>query len=137
MRNFTSFGNDLVALVVVALVSQDLTVVFQVALGLLAIFVIGHFIKVVIFRERPRRETFSNMFEKMESGSFPSMHVARSTFAYSFLFAYLSFPYTFIPFALVLIVGVSRVYLKKHYIVDTLFGLLLGLAMFYFSNLFF
>ncbi len=131
MRNFTSFGDTFVAFIVVAIGTQDMDVVIRVALGLLLIYLIGGFIKSILFKESPAKSILMGIFRKVESGSFPSLHVARSSFAYGFLLEYLDFPFTAIPVILVLLVAFSRVFLKKHYIVDTIFGLFFGLTMFY------
>jgi membrane-associated phospholipid phosphatase len=134
MRNITSFGDGIVALIVVSLITQDPQVILQVFLGLLLIYTLGYIIKIYVFREKPEKDFLHEFFAKPETGSFPSLHVARSTFALGYTLEYLAFPYILIPFLIVLIVAISRVYLKKHYIVDTIFGLIFGVGMYYLFN---
>ncbi len=135
MRDFTSFGNAYIILIVAALTTQDVDVFIDVAVGLFIIYALGSLIRKILFSERPSKK-YRHIFKKVESGSFPSMHVARITFAYSMLFEHLHYPFRLIPLFLIILVAASRVFLRKHYVVDTIFGLFFGLSVFYLFKIF-
>ncbi|MBS3105900.1 phosphatase PAP2 family protein [Candidatus Woesearchaeota archaeon] len=84
-------------------------------------------VKFVYPKERPIPMPRNNFFQKYLAGSFPSVHTARIT---SFSTAVISF-YTdkmlvLIVLLVVICVGYSRIYLKKHYFIDVLAGFLIG-----------
>lgn len=79
---------------------------------------------------------YSNIIEKIDSGSFPSMHTTRSTFLFLNLIKFFSNQYLTIIFVIVtLLVYFSRLYLKKHYLSDILVGIILGILIEYGLNL--
>ena|SRR3989339_849312 len=84
-------------------------------------------IKFVYPKERPIPMPRNTLFQKYLAGSFPSVHTARIA---AFSIAIVSF-YTnklLVLAALLVIIGVgySRIYLKKHYLIDVLAGFLIG-----------
>lgn len=95
---------------------------------------IGVLLKLLLARERPFTDYVLNM--RLDTPSFPSGHAVGSTIAYG-LAAYLLFyllpaPWNYVAAGflvlLIIIIGVSRVYLGAHYPSDVLAGWLLGLA---------
>jgi membrane-associated phospholipid phosphatase len=96
---------------------------------------IGAVIKMVIGRERPPTEYAANML--IQTFSFPSGHTSGATIAYGLL-AYIAWhtlpqPWSYavvgLMAVLIVLVGVSRVYLGAHFASDVVAGWLLGLLM--------
>ncbi len=95
---------------------------------------IGSFIKLLVGRERPTTDYAANMvFDTM---SFPSGHSSGAAVAYGLL-AFLAWnilpqPWGYIVaiifIMLILLIGVSRIYLGAHFPSDVLAGWLLGAA---------
>lgn len=87
-------------------------------------------IKFFYKKERPIAKPRTNFFSNIDANSFPSIHVARI----SALFAYSSFFYQNAAFFIagtgaIFLVAYSRIYLKKHYLVDTVFGFIIGIVL--------
>lgn len=92
-------------------------------------------LKMVLQRERPQTIYAKNMWFK--TYSFPSGHTLSSVVLYGFA-AYLAGQYWVGPLGswlatslllTIVLVGVSRIYLGAHYLLDVVAGLLLGSAM--------
>ncbi len=104
------------------------------AVQILIAFVLSFFLVLLIrlffFKERPQYEGYHDALEKINASSFPSTHVTRM-FAFFIILANDIHDRFFVAFLFLLIflVALSRVYLKKHYVKDVLFGALLGLLI--------
>lgn len=88
-------------------------------------------IKFYYFRPRPDPMQHTNWLEKIEAGSFPSIHASRwAVFA---VFALLQLPTGSLVSLLLLIltgfVGWTRIILKKHYLHDVLAGWVIGFVL--------
>ena len=88
------------------------------------------FIKYVYPKERPIPMPRKTLFQKYLAGSFPSVHTARITAlsAAAALF-YANRRFILIASLVVIAVGYSRIYLKKHYLVDVIAGFLIGASI--------
>ena len=87
-------------------------------------------IKFIYPKERPIPMPRNTLFQKYLAGSFPSVHTARIT---AFSIAIVSF-YTnrlFVLAALLVVIGVgySRIYLKKHYFIDVIWGFVIAASI--------
>ena len=116
-------------------------IVFWVFFMLVCLFIIEIIwgaIKYFFFKPRPKPMKYSNWYEKILAGSFPSLHSARTftlfLFALIFVKNYVVVVWFFLFWVLI---SYSRIYLKKHYLKDILGGAVLsGLVFFLFLILF-
>ena len=97
----------------------------QLFISLFFVMVVAILIKSLYFKKRPSKHLTRNFVERLDAASFPSIHSMR-TFSLVFwislyfnnllLTVYLSIVGVFVVY--------SRIYLKKHYWVDVIFGLI-------------
>lgn len=87
-------------------------------------------IRTFYHKDRPKRMTYLNFFERIYSSSFPSMHVIRTGIYVTLFTLYFESIYFFIIFLGVhILVFWSRYYLKKHHLDDLIFGTFFGIAI--------
>ena len=100
---------------------------FLIFVGLVIIYFVVYVIRFIYFKERPDKQRHSTFLEKLDAGSFPSLHAARTGFLFS-VFGTLSNSVSLwiVLGFLSLLVLYSRYYLKKHHFVDLVGGSLIG-----------
>ena len=137
IENFTALGNPFLLLLIsfCATQSQFWIEKWKIWAILLAGFFINELIcstiKFFWHKPRPNAQIFVGGMEKIDAGSFPSIHAARISFIYSSLI-YLqyvqnqSIVFAVVFILVILIVGYSRVFLKKHFITDVIAGYIFG-----------
>jgi len=94
----------------------------SISLGL--IMIVAVLIKSIYFKKRPKKHKITNVIERIDASSFPSIHSMR-TFALSFWMIQF-FNNSFITIYLTILgifVIYSRIYLKKHYWSDIIGGI--------------
>ena len=135
MRDFTSLANPFV-LLLVSFVSLGMSHEFFIVLvGLVVNETVGSLIKLFFHKKRPNGQKYANSFEKIDAGSFPSIHSSRVAFVYLMLYSATNFISLKILFlALIPLIGYTRVHLKKHYLSDVLGGYVLGVILFLVFN---
>lgn len=110
--------------------------VFKLSLLIMATFGLVTIIKHVFRKARPDTEYARNM--KFSKYSFPSGHAAVGSVLWYGVVLALSnlglsagvvIAMTFVAPVLVFLIGISRVYLGAHYLIDVLVGWVLGLVM--------
>lgn len=96
------------------------------------IYLISLIIRLVYFKQRPKKVGYKNFLGKIDASSFPSIHSARAVFIFLFLAVYVLHNnlLKIFLFVITLLVLYSRIYLKKHDIIDILGGTLLGIFLF-------
>ena len=131
IRDCSSLGSSVfVFLVVGILFLKDYRYGLEVLFVWIVVEVIGNLIKWLYHKKRPNEQSYSNILEKIDSGSYPSIHSARATLTSWMLHSTIGFPLLFsIP--LVFLVAISRLWLRRHYLIDILSGCALGLAIAY------
>lgn len=117
-----------ILLVLVILALQE----FKLALILTSAFfftlIVTVLIRILYFKNRPKKQSFRNFIEKMEASSFPSWHSTRAIFlALIFGTVIGSRIAMLILIIIALLVAYSRIYLKKHDWMDILAGIVLGI----------
>lgn len=137
-RDFTSLANPII-LLFVPFVFIGLQAFFYKLLIALAINeAIGSLIKIFFPKKRPNGQSYSNLIEKIDAGSFPSLHSSRITLVYLSLFSFADTTAIKIAFLCVIpVVMLSRVQLKKHFWTDILGGFFIGLVIWWFSIYYF
>lgn len=131
-RDITALGSPLILLFVPFIFFGFSKVFVFLLIALLLNEILASLIKIVFPKKRPTGQTYRNLIEKIDAGSFPSIHVARITLVYLCLFTNtdnISFKIIFL-----LVIGLvifSRVLLKKHYWVDVLGGFVMGTLIWY------
>lgn len=103
-------------------------------LGLIFSYCLVSLIRIFYYVDRPLKQKYSNLLEKIDASSFPSLHSTRIVII-SLVLGYLVKNIIFIVFLIVMSVLVmySRIYLKKHRFVDLIAGVFLGAIIYYFS----
>ena len=138
IRDLTALGNPflLLFIAVFSLIQFDTfgSIMPVLILGFLANEIFCSGIKFFWHKPRPNGQKFDNAFEKIDAGSFPSIHAARISFVY----ANIAYPYylmdKFLPVLLciliIALVGYSRIFLKKHFLTDVIAGYIIGSTSF-------
>ncbi len=101
-------------------------------IALLVNEIVASLIKIIFPKKRPNGQTYKTILEKIDAGSFPSIHASRITLVYLTLFLNTDILLIKIVFLLIIaLVALSRILLKKHYLIDVIGGFCLGIAIWY------
>lgn len=110
-----AFGSALYLKIILALIFTELLCIL---------------IRLIYKKERPVAKTAEIFFERLEANSFPSSHTARISLLTTMVYlSYKNPMLSLIFFFASLLVGYSRIYLKRHYFLDVLFGYIIGVAI--------
>jgi len=135
-RDFTSLGNPIL-LVFVPFIFLGNTKNFHYLLfALLINEIFCSLIKILFPKKRPTGQTYKNLIEKIDAGSFPSIHASRITIVYLTMFSNtenLAIKITLI--SVIILVLFSRIKLKKHFWIDILGGFAIGGLIWYLFHL--
>lgn len=116
----------------------DYKISLIILIGLAIIEFVGALVKIFFYKARPNNQKFSNILEKIDSGSFPSIHSARVLLVALTLYPFFSSPIALLLMTLsVILVGISRIVLNKHYILDVLAGYVFGFLVWYLVRMLF
>lgn len=137
IRDITALGNPFILLLFTIVALSLSPSFYQHLLIIVLTFLVNEClcsgIKYIWHKPRPNQQSFSNAFEKIDAGSFPSIHSSRIILVYGYLsyihLAVLENPYVGYLLALfILLVGYSRIFLKKHFLTDVIAGYLIGIV---------
>lgn len=133
-RDITSLGNPFI-LLFIPFIFLGLGKPFYILLVALAINeIIGSFIKIIFPKTRPNGQKYSNIIEKIDAGSFPSLHSSRMAVVYLTMFSNAeNFIMQVLFILVILMVMLSRVALKKHFFIDIIGGFIIGLIIWWMS----
>lgn len=126
IRDLSGLGNPVILILLLFLVTNYNLNTLYYCVGFLIIELVANAIKLVFFKPRPLEHKYSNIKEKLLAGSFPSIHMARITYFLLYFFQNNFLNYSII-LILLLLLGFSRLELKKHFLVDVIGGGFLGL----------
>ncbi|MGB1205138.1 MAG: phosphatase PAP2 family protein [Chitinophagales bacterium] len=131
IRDFTSLGNPFILLSIAFFLTGLNKAFAMIVLGFIINEIICSGIKYFFPKKRPNQQTYDSAAEKIDAGSFPSIHASRLSFVGLSLIALTSyFPHKILLLVLILVVGYSRIYLLKHYPIDVLAGYVFGALLF-------
>ncbi len=129
IRDATSLGSTVmfVGLIIFTFLTGLISVSSQLLLGFLITFAVVIIIRMIYFKDRPRKQPHSNFVERIDASSFPSLHAARAVFiALVFIQHFSSRVMTVFLLAAAVLVIYSRIYLWKHDLWDVFGGIVLG-----------
>lgn len=129
-RDFTSLANPLILLFVPLAVLKP-SYNYLILLILLAINEIAcSLIKIIFPKKRPDGQQYNNILEKIDAGSFPSLHTSRITITYLSLFFLGDVLVLKTLYCLVIaVVAYSRLQLKRHFLLDVVAGFIIGILI--------
>ncbi len=131
-RDITALASPLILLFVPFIFLQDSSAFYTLLLALLVNEIIGSVIKILFPKKRPNGQTYTTFLEKIDAGSFPSLHASRITLVYLTLFSNTENTVLKTVFLVVIfLVILSRIKLKKHFLSDVIGGFVLGILLWY------
>ena len=137
-RDFSALGGVWIYLlaVVVFLIRKEYQLVKRLFVGLILLYIIVILIRSFYFKHRPNKLGYSSFIGKIDASSFPSQHSSRITFMSAVLAVYYNTTTFCIALAFIAILVIySRVYLKKHDVIDVIAGIGIGLAVYFLTGL--
>jgi len=126
--SINSFGSPVFYIIVILVLGIfSLSFAFKSVFSLISVEILCAAIKIFYNKPRPKRRKVTNLYTLYDSRSFPSAHSARIAGVLSIVnFYYFDVFLLFISVLLTGAVGYSRVYLKDHFIIDVLAGIVIG-----------
>lgn len=129
-RDITSLANPIILVLVPFIFLGPSKVFFSLLIALLINEILASLIKIIYPKKRPTGQTYSTFLEKIDAGSFPSIHASRITLAYLTIFSNTnSIGIKIAVLSVIVLVILSRILLKKHYWIDVIGGFILGLTI--------
>jgi undecaprenyl-diphosphatase len=130
VRDWSAAGSfSLLLAVGLALLLVDRTLAWALLVGLTLVELVGGALKLAAYRVRPDRQRYTNLLEKVDSGSFPSIHAARAAMTLTLVYLRSGRPAALVVgIPVLLLIGGSRILLKRHYLADVIVGAALGIA---------
>ena len=130
IRDFSGLGNPILLIALFLLVTEGDQLKTAI-MGLALLLVIGYIIKLIFSKERPKKIDHRNLFELIQSRSFPSVHSAEIMYSGLVVIHFVNNVLIDLFFAIIIfMVGYSRYYLKKHYFTDIVFGYAIGFIVY-------
>ena len=110
---------------------------YKIIISLVISYILVGIIRFIYYKPRPNKQKYSNLLEKLDSSSFPSLHAMRISILFVLFMLNFNIFLAVFFFLISIIVCYSRIYLKKHYLIDIIFGYLIGLIIGYLINILF
>ena len=145
MSHIATFWRDLTALggaafyslvVLFILLAGKQRLALLLVLGFIITMIVVVAIRLLYFKNRPQKQTYHNLLERIDAGSFPSWHTARILFLALVLGESQGRMFMLFALAIALAVAYSRVYLRKHDWWDVGGGVILGLVAYWATTIF-
>jgi membrane-associated phospholipid phosphatase len=129
LEDLKAFGGLPIYLFLIALffILNYFTMSFRLAIGLFLAYVLTSSIRFVFFRQRPDKQKFKGLAQKIDASSFPSLHAMRaSCLAILLILFFNSFWITCLAIGAAVCVALVRVVQKRHFASDVIAGLIFG-----------
>lgn len=132
LKDLGAYGSFIFYAVVAAstLTLGDFMLFSKLAVSLVAVTTVIIFFRLAYRKARPgmKKRAYRTIYETADSSSFPSIHAARATMLSVLIFSKLP---AMLPVAAFLLLAVcaSRIYFKRHDMIDITAGIVLGLAL--------
>ncbi len=126
-KQITELGGLIFYLVILGfcLVLNQIELFIKLFLSIVIVTIISVLIKLLYFKDRPKKQKKTNLFERLDASSFPSIHSMRIfSLAFWFSLFFNNIFFTISVSILALVIMYSRIYLKKHYLIDVIFGVI-------------
>ena len=134
-RDITSLANPLILLMVPFIFLGTSKAFYVLLIALLINEIVASLIKIVFPKKRPTGQAYTNIIEKIDAGSFPSLHASRITLVYFTLVSNTTNnSIKIVCISVVILVILSRIKLKKHYWIDVFGGFVLGILIWWLSQ---
>ena len=130
-KNITKLGNvySVLPLALIFLLWERVLGV-KLLVGLIGIYTVAVIIRLVYFKERPKKRPTTTLLKRIDASSFPSIHAARAFFFAMTITRFYQEPKLgVILFMLAIMVSFSRYRLHEHYASDVIGGVILGIAI--------
>jgi membrane-associated phospholipid phosphatase len=130
-KQLTELGSAVItAIFALFLLYFNQNIAIKIISGIIGVTIISYIIKAVFFKSRPKKQSTTTIVEKIDAASFPSVHSARITVIIFWLMTYF-FNWYIITLSTIIwiLVIYSRVYLKKHYWIDVIGGIIISLII--------
>jgi len=134
IQDISSFGGTPVyfATVGVFLITNKLPQFWLLTFTFVIAYLVTMAIRFTWWEERPDHEKYKNIWEKFDSGSFPSLHAMRATMlALVLIFFFNTVLATVVLVAGIAAVAYARIWLKRHHPRDVVVGIVLGIVIYY------
>src|SRR3989344_748427 len=133
MRDITAFGSvAFYLLVFVLFLAVAPSTAWLLFIGLMIIHAVAMGIRAYSFKNRPEAEKHPTWLDKIDAASFPSIHAARTIFLMFTLNRYLmNYWLMAVMVAVLMLICFSRIYLRKHDVLDLGGGLVLGTLVYF------
>src|SRR3989344_993617 len=134
IQDMSAFGGDpvYVLFMLIAFLGGVKKEFLILLVGLALAYAITFAIRMFWWQERPDKEKYKNIWEKFDSGSFPSVHAMRATILALTLAMFYKTALAYAGFAVVVLaVCFARVWLKRHRLIDVAVGVPLGVLIYW------
>ncbi len=130
-RDITAMGG-LAASILLILLFISSSLLLPLIVGSIITAGIVVFIRIFYFKDRPKKETYANFWQRIDASSFPSLHTARIVFLAIIFSVHFANQYlTILCTVVAALVSYSRIYLKKHDWIDVLGGVVVGVLTYF------
>lgn len=114
----------------IAFFTDNKILALKLFIGLILCYAVVIGIRIFYFKQRPDKQKYKTFLGKLDASSFPSLHSARIAALATVLFFY--FQSNAIKAAMILLipaVAFTRIWLKRHYVIDTVIGVAVGMII--------
>jgi len=139
-KDLTQFGSLIFfgTVVILTFLLGEISLAIKLLFGVIFTALITILIRLFYFKDRPKKQKYGNLLEKLDASSFPSLHTARIAFlGLTLILFFRNDLITAFLVIMTLAVAYSRIYLKKHDYYDLLGGFILGVITYSLVNIFF